>query len=132
MVFNTTFNNISVISGGQYMWRPSCYSCYTFDDNSWWGKAQIVIMTNGTYPWYFFLYKIPNYILKLLIFNNEHLKLNITSSSAVFSDVCVVRSLVFCVVFCWSLFVLLSFFLFCPSIYGFWLPIVLLLLHIRW
>jgi hypothetical protein len=41
------------------------------------------------------------------------------SSSAVFSDVCVVRSLVFCVVFCWSLFVLLSFFLFCHPWYFF-------------
>ena len=48
------------------------------------------------------------------------------SSSPVFSGVCtrVVRCLVFFVVFCRSLFVLLSFFfdhcVVCPSIYGFW------------
>jgi len=39
----------------------------------------------------------------------------------------VARSLVFCVLFCRSLFVLLSFyighFIVCPSIYGFWLPL---------
>jgi hypothetical protein len=46
------------------------------------------------------------------------------SSSAVFSVVCVVRSLVFCVVFCWSLFVLLSFFFFSVLQFtGFWLPL---------
>ena len=44
----------------------------------------------------------------------------------VFSEVRVVRSLVLCVVFCRSLFVLLSFFfwsLCCLSFFGFWLPL---------
>jgi hypothetical protein len=65
----------------------------------------------------------------------EHL-----SSPWFFSGVCVTRSLVFCVMFCRSLFVL---FLFgscfvCPSIYGFWLPLWYLqtflryMSHIRW
>jgi hypothetical protein len=44
----------------------------------------------------------------------------------VFSYVRVAKPLVFCVMFCRSLFVLLSFFchcVVCPSIYGFWLPL---------
>ena len=56
----------------------------------------------------------------LLIFP-EHM-----SSHPVFSWVRVARSLVFCVVFCRSFFVLLSFFLshfaVCLSAYGFWFP----------
>ena len=51
------------------------------------------------------------------------------SSTAMFSGVHVARSLVFCVMFCWSLFVFFLFFSFenwivCPSsIYGFWFPV---------
>jgi len=52
----------------------------------------------------------------------EHL-----NSSWVFSGVCISRSLLLCVVFCGSLFVLLSFLfcycIVCLLIYGFWLPL---------
>ena len=53
----------------------------------------------------------------------EHLIMN---SPLVFSGVCVAQSLVFCVMFCRSLFVLFSFGKcnVCPSsIYSFWLPL---------
>ena len=60
--------------------------------------------------------------IKLILVGFVLLDLNLLSPP-IFSGFRVARSFVFCLVFCRSLFVLLSFSAICPSIYGFWLPL---------
>jgi len=106
-----------------YVWGVGFATFYDFDILFWNCSDSVVflcIITRLT-RW------VPHVEQELLTLP-EHL-----SSPPVFSSVCVARSLVFCVVFCISLFVLLSFISFdlcivCPSsIYGFWLPLWYLL-----
>ena len=62
--------------------------------------------------------------IKLILVGFVLLDLNLLSPP-VFSGFRVARSFVFCIMFCRSLFVLLSFFAICPSVYGFWLPLLI-------